>query len=226
MAALKVLLDYHRFGYPTLHTFTVNIVTAGIYANTAEFATPPVTLANYQTQVNKFATAYDDYKTIGKSGKATFEIEKNNTILLLDQLADYVNALPNLTEDLIDLSGFHHNKTSKTASVIPGQVAIKSSKALGNGVMELNISVDAEAVGYMAIVIDATATLPVLTQNAFSLLIPGNTGVNTIVVVSTSHYITINALAIGNKYNVYVYAFNTVGCGPLSQPYMLISVNS
>ena len=225
MATLKVLYDYHRFGYTTFHTFAVNIVNAGIYAHTDKFATPPITQANYQIQLDKLTTAYDDYKTIGRSKKADFEIETNNTILLLDQLTDYVNALPNLTEELIDLSGFHHNKTTKTSSAIPGQVSVKSSKPLGNSVMQLSLNGDATALGYVVLVMDS-ATVPTnLTQINETVLIPGSTANNIIVSVSTNHLVTVNSLTVGSKYHVFVFAYNSIGSGPLSQPYVLISIN-
>jgi len=171
--------------------------------------------------LDKLTTAYDDYKTIGRSKKADFEIETNNTILLLDQLTDYVNALPNLTEELIDLSGFHHNKTTKTSSAIPGQVSVKSSKPLGNSVMQLSLNGDATALGYVVLVMDS-ATVPTnLTQINETVLIPGSTANNIIVSVSTNHLVTVNSLTVGSKYHVFVFAYNSIGSGPLSQPYVL-----
>jgi hypothetical protein len=138
-------------------------------------------------------------------------------------LQEYVQNLAGLTPELVDLSGFHHNKIEQTKGATPGQTSVEKSEAVGNGAMKLTLSVDLSAFGYVAVGYELTEKEPSLLQINQSVSFSGEGSPFVIFGISSTHNVVLNNLSIGKSYRIFVYTFNAKGSGTLSQPYLLVS---
>jgi hypothetical protein len=111
-------LSYHRFGFPELETFAHH-VSVSTYSHNPPFTAPPLTQAAFDALITVYHDTYEAYKNGGANQKADFDVAYNNLITALDNLAQYVDGLPILDEDVIKLAGYTPTKTGETAAVIP-----------------------------------------------------------------------------------------------------------
>ncbi|MBK7147746.1 MAG: hypothetical protein IPH78_02730 [Bacteroidetes bacterium] len=191
-------------------------VADGIYGNPGTFAAPPVTQPVFEGLLTSYHNAYEDYKNGGKNQKGAYLVAKNNLMGSLDQLADYVDALPGLTEATIYLAGFTPTKVSDSKAVVPAPPVIKSVTQGSTG----SLVVEADAVPgaeYYGCLVSKTK----LDGNSGIIFFEGNLIIENASLrleVNKGRKKTISNLQPKEEYWFYMYAGNSAGVSALSAP--------
>jgi hypothetical protein len=114
----KAIVDYRNYTPTDLGTLA-QIVHTNLGANAATFVNPPLTLANFQTQI-------DDYnaKLQARASGAVSDINAFNTARAdmdtsMKKLSNYVNTIAVGDGNIIDLSGFPSYETTHPADPTP-----------------------------------------------------------------------------------------------------------
>jgi len=209
-------LDFHEFGVPKLNALASE-VRNGIYANTGVFATPPVTLSEYEHAQSVFAIAAADYKKYGITEKVSFVEARNNLIIKLDRMADYVDVLSEGDVSLIALAGFMTRKDRfKRVDSINKieEFAIKKTNVLGKVIVEIPAIVDKGSVNYGCLCIEgAPLRNTTLINGQFSLATDGTEIYQD---CNKSRKKVFQVLKPGTQYYFYVFASNSISVSPLS----------
>jgi len=209
------LKDYHYFKKNVFGIFVIQILN-GLFQYILLFPTPPVTKAAFSSAVTAYNTASDNYSAGGKGFKAPYDGAYAVLLGMLDQLLDYLNAIPNLTPEIIGFSGFHENNHGGGAVNPLLQAILHLLKKCGGGVMEIeyNVVVGAEYYGMFLVV-----GSPLPTETTFVdgvLTLPSGTIPAIIHNFTKQRVKRFSNLIVGVTYHVYCYSGNTVTVSPLS----------
>lgn len=115
---LQCSVSYHLLAGEKLENLAYK-VASGVLKHTDKFAAPPLSLAAFNTLMQEYHHAYEQYKNGGANQKGAYLTAKTKLKNALDALSKYVNELPDLNEELIVLSGFAPTKQSVSKSVAP-----------------------------------------------------------------------------------------------------------
>jgi len=213
---LTVLQDYHKFKKPDFNKFLTD-VDNGIYSHLIEFASPSPTKAIYEGLVKSYRDTNIAFETGGRAFKPAYEIATTTMMGGLDTLRLYVLGLPNLTYNLIVLSGYHPNKQSKTSSVIPNQPVLKSVNRPGGPVLIFEFHPVDGAEYYGAILVE-NGTLPA-DYTLINGILDFPTGFTGRILhnFNSSKTCTFSGLKLNTQYTVYGYCGNTAGVSILSE---------
>ena len=213
---LTILQDYHKFTKPHFNNFLTD-VDNGIYGHTAEFATPSITKAIYEGYVKSYRDTNLAFETGGRAFKPAYEIATTTMMEGLDNLRLYLLGLPNLTYNLIVLSGYHPNKQSKSNSVIPNQPILKTVTRPGGPILIFEFNPVDGAEYYGTILVEG-GTLPEdFIFNHGILDLP--TGIKGRILhnFNASRNSTFSGLKLNTLYTVYGYCGNSAGVSILSE---------
>ena len=116
---LYILDDYHEC--PKLkYSTTLTKVSNGLYgtANIGEFPAPTITKTAFLLLVTTYRSATLAHEVGGPDEKPAYDAALTAMTAGLDSGKAYVEGLPALSVDLINLSGFTPNKQSVSSSVV------------------------------------------------------------------------------------------------------------
>ncbi len=71
MRNLRCKVDYHYMTQLNVPVFAGGVKT-GVFTNTSEFPTPPITATQLGTLISNYNTTYEEFKNGGKLKKALF----------------------------------------------------------------------------------------------------------------------------------------------------------
>ncbi len=213
---LSILQDYHHFNKQDFNTFLTDIEN-GIYGHIIEFASPPLTKINYELQVKNYREANYSFESGGHIFKGAYDIAKTSIMGGLDTLRLYVENLPGVSVDLINLSGFHLYKQSITSSIVPGQPILKDVTRPGGAVLTFEFKPVDGAEYYGAYLVESG-----LLPDGFSFIngildIPSGTNPRILLNCLKSKIKTFSGLKLNTEYTVYGYCGNTAGISILSE---------
>lgn len=238
MATSHCSRNYHGFGILKLETFADGVKT-GIYNNDPPFTAPPLTEVQLNTLIENYHHKYDEYKNGGKLKKPFFVLAKAALIKGLDDIAEFVDNLTGVTDEIIAMGGYTPTKTIDSEGQAPAQTAGAIIKRGGEGEMFAEVPKVDGAVYYGCIV--TAGPLPAyITLNASGQLIaikpsdvnpdpnpnpapeplPGT--VIAVVDITKSRKKRFLGLHTGTVYYFYFYAANANGVSILSEVRSLI----
>ncbi|KAA9037254.1 fibronectin type III domain-containing protein [Ginsengibacter hankyongi] len=120
----KVVKSFKKLAEANLLTFSQNVATSMANA-IAEFPTPTPPLADINTAIGIYAELLQAAAGRDKVQVVMKNLSKQNLLLLLSQLADYVNLTAQGAEDLLAKSGFTLNKVPEPVALdAPGYVVL------------------------------------------------------------------------------------------------------
>lgn len=207
-------LAYHRLIGSELDQMA-HAVAEGIYTHSSTFASPPITQTVFNGLLDTYHEDYEAYKNGGKSQKGAYLISKNNLMAALDSLAAYVDALPDLDEATIFLSGFTPTKTGETKAVVPDAPVIDSMDNSSKGMLVVDINVAKGAEYYGCLLLDE----PMSEKGIF--FIDGMLGIDGYggrlrVVMTKGRKKMLTNLESKREYWCYAFAGNSAGVSVLS----------
>ncbi len=226
-------LSYHESGPNELETFAHSIST-GIYGNSGTFASPPVaTKTAFDAVVETYHEKYEAYKNGGKDQKGAYSTARTALIAQLDTTAVYVDELPGVNDDMIQLAGYVPTKKGESQAVTP---AVPSVIKITRGVTTQLLPECAAVAGatFYGCICVAGQPLPAgLTMNANGQLVvaPDNSnpnppappkGVVLIIDVNKARKKKFIDLTKGVDYYFYFYAGNSAGVSALSEVQVLM----
>ncbi len=131
------ILDDYRIGTKLHFNTLLTRVNNGLYglANTASFPSLPMTKAAYMLLVSNCRDANNEYEAGGVDQKPAYDTALTAMIIGLDLGKEYVEGLPGLSVDLVNLSGYTLNKQSISSSVVPSPANLRQINRLGGGTM-------------------------------------------------------------------------------------------
>ena len=214
---LLILEDYHNCKKKDYNTLLTK-VTNGIYGidNIGSFATPAITKVAFNTLVTDYRNANNEYEAGGKDEKPAYEVALGNMTTGLDILKKYVEELPNLTLDIINLSGFTAYKQSTSSSSVPLPPDLNVIERIGGGTMTFNYDSSDGAEFYGSIVVEGSS-LPVGYTFINGILdYPKTANARLLYNVLKQRFKTYHNLTLSQEYTIYSYAGNSAGISPLS----------
>lgn len=146
-------VSYHQFLGVELEVFS-HAVGEGIYSNNPPFNTPPVLEVDFKNLADVYSDKYDNYKNGGKNQKGAYLTARANLMEALDTLAEYVDALPGVNDDMIILAGYTPTKTGDSKAVVPVAPVIEGVEQGSTGVLEPQCKAVAGADYYSCIILD------------------------------------------------------------------------
>ena len=213
---IYLLNDYHRMTKPK-YSIILTKVCNGVYKNTAKFASPPITKVDFLLLVKSYRDVNDEVVAGAADLKPLYKINKKAMTKGLDTVKEYVEGLPNLTEELAKLSGFTLNKQSLSASVIPSVPFFKSLTRKAGGTTKFNFSVVEHAEYYGAILVEGKGLPAGYTFIDGLLDVPGGRNPRILYHTLRQRIKTFYNLTIGKEYTIYYYAGNRAGVSFLSE---------
>lgn len=208
-------LSYHKFYGSDLETFA-HAVGTGIFTHSTPFATPPLTQGAYTTLVETYHDSTEAYKNGGKNQKGDYLTAKTNLMAGIDSLAEYVDELPGVNEDMITLAGFTPTKTGESQAVVPAAPVIDGIEQGVRGELIPNCQTVAGADYYGCVVSEVP-----LEESIFSLtdgiaLITGQSSNPVRIVITKGRKKNVVNLTPRVEYWFYYFAGNSAGVSQLS----------
>jgi hypothetical protein len=220
-------LKYHEYSIANLEIFATG-VKLKIYATGSPYASPPLTETEITDLIENYHHSYEDYKNKGKLFKAEFRTNKALLIAGLDTTADYIDALPGLTVDLIEGAGYIATKTNDSEVEVPAQTSAPklSRGAAGEAFAEVDTVPHAESYGCFAFASQAMPASFTFINGQIVIRpdnsptppgpMPGPLDVVFVHDVSKSRRKHFQGLKPGVTYYFYFYAVNAAGVSILS----------
>lgn len=205
---------YHTF-YGSELDQMAHAVAEGIYTHSSTFASPPITQTVFNGLLDTYHDDYEAYKNGGKSQKGAYLISKNNLMAALDSLAAYVDALPDLDEATIILSGFTPTKTGETKAVVPDAPVIDSIDNSSKGMLVVDINVAKGAEYYGCIILEEALNGQGIFFIDGTVALDGFSGRVRIIVTKGRKKMVTN-LESKREYWCYAFAGNSAGVSVLS----------
>jgi len=213
---LSILQDFHEYNKHNFDNFLTGIQN-GIYSHTTEFTTPSLTKIIFDGLVSNYRTRNYAFETGGRGFKPDYEIAFTAIMGGLDNLRLYVLGLPNLSVNLIQLSGFHENKQSISSSVVPGQPIFKSVTRPGGAVLTFEFKPVDGAEYYGVILVEGGALPANYTFINGILDLPTCISERILHNFNSSKISTFSGLKLGILYHAYCYCGNSAGVSILSE---------
>ena len=88
------------------------------------FVTPPFTDAEYSTQELALTTTYSAFSRGGEAQKAAYETQRDESILMMDTTAEYVDGVAKGNVNIIGQAAFKPVNNGRTAAIKPSQVRL------------------------------------------------------------------------------------------------------
>jgi hypothetical protein len=218
MKTITCRLEYHRFGTSALDTFS-NEVKNGIFNNPTVFVSPPLRDSEVTEKQNAFNNAAADYVQYGITKKVAFVEAKTILMDTLDTLAAYVDSVALGNVSIIALGGFvPTSDTLQSTEPLPKIEAflVSLSKSSGEILVDIPAYANQLNVNYNCICVeDAPLQAPAL-YNGQIVLHATDPMVRQD--FNKSRKKVFAGLTPGKKYYFYVFAANTAGVSPLSNP--------
>ena len=215
MIKLSVLLDYHNFNKKDFNIF-LSDVNNGIYGHVIEFDKPPVSKVGYELLVKNYRDNNYSFESGGHIFKGVLDISRTAMICGLDSLREYVEILPGINIDLVNLSGFHIYKQSITSSVVPVQPILKNFTRPGGAVLSFEFLPVEGAEYYGAYLVEGGALPEGYTFINGVLDIPAGNNPRILHNCLKSKLKIFSALKLKTEYTVYGYCGNSAGVSILS----------
>lgn len=218
MKKIVCRLDFHKFGNTDLDTFVIE-VRNGIYTNPGTFSAPPFSEGDYETIQEKYNNAAADYAQYGLTKKVAFQDAKDTLMKTLDELAAYVDSVANGNVSTIALSGFEPTSDVVHPTAPLDKIdsfEVRLTKTSGQISVEIPAYAKQTGVNYFCVcVAENPLTNPTITNGQLRTTAEDK---NVVVDCNRSRRKTIGGLTPGVKYFFYVFASNTAGVSPLSNP--------
>lgn len=212
-------LSFHYYGNPLLDTFS-NGVNNGIFSNPLVFVTPPMTSTELLDAVKNYNNALSVYEANGKNYKTAFLNAKKKLIDTLNTLVEYVNKIANGDPSIITMAGFFPTASSSQAAPKLEKiliVTVKATNVSGQVIIETPAITGKGVSGYGLILVSNEW----LDLNSFFngiLNVTPSEGQRIICDFTKSKRKVINGLDSNIVYYGYMFATNSTGVSPLSNP--------
>ena len=213
---LFILQDYHECKKLEFNTILTK-VSNGLYgtANIGSFPSPTIGKVAFTLLVTDYREANNQYEAGGKDEKPAYDTALTAMIAGLDSGKAYVEGLPELTVDLINLSGFTPNKQSVSSSTVPDAPLLNKFTRLLGGGMTFDYDSVVGAEFYETYLVEGPA-LPVGAVYANGKLdYPKNSGVRLILDGTKQRFKVYLNLTIGQEYTIFPTAGNSAGVSAL-----------
>lgn len=211
--------DEQGFNGADLETFVHGVAT-GIYDHATTFTSPPVVKATFETTVEDFHNKYEAYKNGGKGQKGAYIIARDNLMKGLDDTAEYVDALPGLTEGIIVLAGYTPTKTGDTQAVLPDAPGVEKIEFGPKGTLIATAKSVAGGSYYGCVVTDKPIAGAINMDNG-TFTLDGFDG-NFRLILTKGRKKTVNNLDSKTEYWFYFFAGNTAGVSQLGPDMSLV----
>lgn len=224
---LFILNDYHvttKLHYNTLLTKVSN----GLYgpANIASFPLPTIIKTAFALLVTDYRFANNEYEAGGTDEKPAYDTAVTAMNGGLDTMKAYVEALPNLTLDLINLSGFTPNKQSNSASKIPEPQVLREIVRLNGGTtMTFDYEPAEGAEFYGTYIVEGNGWPAGYTFINGILDFPKTANARLLHNGLKQRFKTYHNLTIGQQYTIFPYAGNAAGVSTLGVGTTFIASN-
>jgi hypothetical protein len=208
---------YHEMSPTLLGTFALG-VRDGVYINNpGSFPPPPVTQVIFEGIIEDYEEKRTAYVNGGSAQKGPYTTALDLLMTTLDDLADMVDDIPNLTVAIVLQAGFTSTKESDSEHHVPdgslGNVTLK--RGASTGVITSECSVVPEAEFYHAILSTMLMPLTRIDDSKRLEIAAGETFV--LVDVSKSRKKTFEGLTAGSTYYVYYFIGNAKGVSQLTE---------
>jgi len=227
MKKIRCSIAYHRIGVTQLDGFALG-VRDGIYGNAATFATPPLTLAEFELLITDQSNTRAAYENGGSAQKGPYQAARQALMVGLDTLSNYVNTVADGDENIVLLSGFVPTKGSSSKIPKPVEVTGVTIKRGSKGEFFAECDTQAGVVSYGCIV---SAGQPLSSEIEINeggqLTVPKSEPTEgkaegDIFDFGIKRRKTFINLTPGITYYFVFYAANAEGVGPLSRPVSLM----
>lgn len=209
-------LFFRQYSATGLDTFS-QLVLAGIYDNTTEFATPPIDEASYKAKQQDFLAAYVEYDKYGPVKKTNYLNAKRALVNILNTLAVYVDSVALGDASIIVLSGFEPSREQSQPSQPLPQISsfsVKRSESAGEIVINIASITNFGLVNYGCICVEGQPLAEISIVNG-QLVFPAGGPLVRYDLNKTRRKVFNNLIA-GKTYYFYVFAINSVSVSPLS----------
>ena len=211
-------LEFHKYSISDMDTFS-NEVGNGIFNNPTVFTIPPITNVAYSVIQEAFGTTAADYSKYGITKKTAFIVAKSNLIEALDTFAEYVDSIALGDVSTIALAGFTPTKESNQPNEPLEKIdsfTVSLSKSSGEVVIEIPAYTNQYAVNYNCICVEGIPLNNPTLSNGQIVLHADDPTVRQD--FNKKRRKVFAGLTPGTKYYFYVFASNTAGVSPLSNP--------
>jgi hypothetical protein len=210
------LVSYRIWGAPLLDTFSGKIVN-GLYANPLTFASPPVSAAEFAAVFSALVTCYSNFKMYGKTEKFNYEVAHAALIEKLDELSTYVDEVAAGNASKITLSGFvPSSERPEKATEIDKIEVFTVKQTNGKITVETPAITNKGAVNYNCVCVAGSPLRNPVLVNGQIILSADDPQIHQD--FNKSRIKTFPNLIIGVQYFFYVFAANSAGVSPLSDP--------
>jgi len=214
-------LDFHNFGTPKLETF-MSEISNGIYNNPIVFVTPTIAKSVFEVTQTTFADAAADYKKFGLTKKTPFVAAKESLMYQLDQLAGYVDSIAQGDVSTIALAGFTPSREAYQRVPVLTKIPVFSSRTTdvsGEVKLEIPAIVNCGSITYNCVCVEGAPLTNAQVVNGQIVMAAGDPQIH--YDLNKSRKKVFQSLTPGSQYYFYVYASNSAGVSPLSDPKML-----
>lgn len=239
MKKIRCSLKYHYIKLDSIPTFAGG-VRDGIYNNPTVFNTPPMLQADFQAFISEYQSKRDAYKQGGLAQKAPFLNAKENLMVAMDDMAEYVDSVALGNANTIILSGFVPTKGTASDQPDPVQPTGLQVKQGSTGILYAECDKQDQAIGYGCIMTVGQPLPDNVVMNEVGQLIvseSGNVGGEGNTAISASDGMVQGTfdlnpnrkkkfvnLTPGVTYYFVFYAYNAQGVSPLSASASLMCV--
>jgi hypothetical protein len=156
MKKIRCSVGYHVAKLDVIPVFAAG-VRDGIYNNIVPFAMPPMLIAIFQALIDDYINKRAAYKQGGLAQKGPFLVAKQNLMIGLDRMSEYVDTVANGDANVITLSGFVPTKGTTTEVPAPAQpTGVKVARGT-TGILLAECDKQAQAVSYGCIMTTGAA---------------------------------------------------------------------
>jgi hypothetical protein len=214
---------YHTLSVTLLANFGLGVRTNVFITNPTLFPTPPMTQVAFEAIIEDFELKRSLYVNGGEDQRGPYEDALTALMAALDEFADMVDGIPNLTTAIVNQGGFVATKETDTEHHVPdgGKGVVNLRRGGSTGVVEAECNVVPEAEYYHCIV--TNAPMPELRIVNDDYLEYDKTGTFFRIHQTKTRKKTFQGLTAGVVYYVYYWAGNAKG---VSQVFEVKSIMS
>jgi|GEM_PF-1573295 len=212
-----ILDDFHVCKKLFFSTFLTR-VSNGLYgtANILSFPSPTIPKVDFLLKVSTYRFDNLAYEAGGVDEKPAYDASVTAIMGALDSGKAYVESLPGLSVDLINLSGYTPNKQSVSGSVVPLPPDLRQINRLGGGTMSFEYDPSVGAEFYGAYLVEGN-TWPAGYAFANGILdFPKLANARLLHNALKQRLKVYFNLVVGQEYTIFSYAGNTAGISRLS----------
>jgi hypothetical protein len=218
MNQVKVARDhYHRMSPNLLNTFSLGVSNNVYVLNPSRWTTPPMTQSDFEDIIEDFELKRSAFVNGGNDQKGPYTTALTLLMTTLDEFADMVDAVTNLTTAIVLEGGFTATKENDSEHNVPDgtRVVVNVSRGDATGIIYAECPVVAEAVYYHAFI--SEAPMPNTRIDNSKNLVFGEGEFPLFIDMSKSRKKTFEGLKAGQRYYVYYLIGNARGVSQLTE---------